>query len=992
MTTPKRWQEIDRIFAAALEREPARRAAFLDEVCADDELLRQEVESLLAHDTPESLVGADAVQQATRLLKKKAGELTIKRIGRYQILKTLGAGGMGRVYLGLDEQLNRKVAIKLLSNYNASEAERMRRFVLEAQAAAALNHPNIAHIYEIGEDNGTKFIAMEFVDGETLRARMKAGAFSLEVALDIAIQLASALRAAHAAGIIHRDIKPENLMLRDDGLVKVLDFGIAKFTQAEGMDHIELMETMPGAIIGTAAYMSPEQARGALIDRRSDIWSVGVILYEMAARRIPFRGNTRADIISAVLERQPSPLSAESSTGFEALEQIVTRALNKDREARYQTAGELLTDLKRLKQNLESNGEQKASDSEGSYALAGGALDPPREPQTVSALGASTNEAETTAAPSAGYVVGRQKSYKYLVLVFLFILMVAAGFLGYRSLSSNNRAAPAMPFSEMSISRLTTSGKITHAAISPDGKYVAHVTVDADGQSLWVRQVAAPSSVRIAGPAPTWYVSVTFAPDGDSVYYLALDRDKGDSTLYRVPVLGGPSSMTAYDIGPIDFSRDGRQMAFVWPDRAVSRLIVASADGTNKRTLATRREPEFFRGTWNAPAWSPDGKTIACQVRLIDERGQYETVVGVSVADGSQTPLTSARWNHVGQPTWLADGSGLIVTASESATAPAQVWHIALRSGEVTRITNDLNDYHDLSLTRDSSRLTAVQVNNVSSIWVAPEGDANRAKQIASDSGLIQEMAWTPDERIVYRSNAGGSAEVWVMNADGSNPKQLTTGARASRGLTVSPDGRYIFFASDRAGRFNIWRVDAGGADLKQLTAGEGEFYPQSTPDGRWVVYQRGEVAEPRLWKVPVVGGEPVQVTETRAARPAVSPDGKLIAYHHLDPDAAKSRWRIGVVSSAGGRRLKWFDFPPTVTQKYVRWSPDGQSIAFVNSPGGLSDIWLQPLDGSPPKQLTDFKAEQILAFDWSRDGRSLALVRGGETSDVVLIGNTALK
>jgi Tol biopolymer transport system component len=278
-----------------------------------------------------------------------------------------------------------------------------------------------------------------------------------------------------------------------------------------------------------------------------------------------------------------------------------------------------------------------------------------------------------------------------------------------------------------------------------------------------------------------------------------------------------------------------------------------------------------------------------------------------------------------------------------------------------------------------------VQDHSVSSIWVAPEADAGRARQIASDAGWVQEIAWTPDGRIVYRSNASGSAEVWVMNADGSNSKQLTVDARASRGLTVSPDGRYIFFASDRAGRFNIWRVDVDLGNLKQLTNGEDEFYPHSTPDGRWVVYQRGEI-EPRLWKVPVDGGEPVQLTETRANRPSVSADGKLIAYHYLDPDAHKSRWRIGIVSAEGGPRLKQFDFPPTLTWRVVRWSPDRQSIAYANSPGGLSDLWAQPLDGSQPKQLTYFKAEQILAFDWSRDGRSLAFVRGVETSDIVLI------
>ncbi|MCM3873683.1 MAG: winged helix-turn-helix domain-containing protein [Pyrinomonadaceae bacterium] len=574
---------------------------------------------------------------------------------------------------------------------------------------------------------------------------------------------------------------------------------------------------------------------------------------------------------------------------------------------------------------------------------------------------------------------------RWLGLVVLFFVGTAAAFSLYWIMRQRQSRAATVPFSEMEISRLTTSGKITHAAVSPDGEYIAHVTVDAEGDSLWVRHVGAPTSVRISGPAATEYVSVIFAPDGDSVYYLTLDRDKGDTALYRVPVLGGPSTMAAYDVGPVDFSPDGSQITFIRPDRTVSRLILASSDGTNERTLATRRQPEFFRDDWNAPAWSPDGKTIACQVRLNDERGQYETVIGVSVEDGSQKPLASKRWNYTGQPVWLADGSGLFVTGSESETGPVQVWHAALKSGEVTRITHDLNDYHDLSLPNDSSRLTAVQDHSVSSIWVAPEADAGQMRQIASDAGWISEMAWTPDGRIVYRSNAGGSAEIWVMNADGSSPKQLTTDARATRGLTVSPDGRYIFFASDRAGRFNIWRVDAEGGNLKQLTTGHDEFFPHSTPDGGWVVYQRG-VAEPRLWKVPADGGEPTQLTETRAARPAVSSDGELIAYHYLDPDVEKSRWRIGVVSSKGGARLKQFDFPATMTRRFVRWSPDHQSIVYANNPGGLSDLWAQPLDGSQPKQLTYFKVEQIIAFDWSRDGRSLAFVRGVETSDIVLI------
>jgi Tol biopolymer transport system component/DNA-binding winged helix-turn-helix (wHTH) protein len=577
----------------------------------------------------------------------------------------------------------------------------------------------------------------------------------------------------------------------------------------------------------------------------------------------------------------------------------------------------------------------------------------------------------------------------YRLAVAVLLVVGAATVSGVYWLGSqrqaDHRRAGVVPFGEMNISRLTTSGKTRHAVISPDGEYVAHVTEDAEGNSLWVRHVAAPTSLRVAGPAATEYVSVTFAPDGGSVYYLTLDRDKGKTKLFRVPVLGGPSTMAAFDVGPIGFSPDAKRITFIRGHDDTSRLFVANADGTNERALAERHQPDFFRVDWNAPAWSPDGKTIACQVKLNDERGQYESVVGVSVEDGSQRPLTSKRWNYTGQPAWLADGSGLLVTADEGATASVQVWHVALNSGEATRVTNDLNNYYDLSLARDSGRLAVVQEHSVSSIWVAPDADATRAKQITSDSGRIQELAWTPDGRIVYRSNEGGRADIWVMDADGSNPKQLTTGARASPGLSVSPDGRFIFFASDRAGRFNIWRVDADGANLKQLTSGDDELFPQPTPDGEWVVFQRG-VVDGRLWKVSADGGEPIQLTETRAVRPAVSPDGKMIAYHYLDSSLDGSRWGIGIVSSAGGPRLKRFDFPPTVAWRFVRWSPDSQSIAYVNTTGGFSDIWAQPLDASPPKQLTHFKAEKIIAFDWSSDARTFAFVRGVETSDVILI------
>ena len=586
-------------------------------------------------------------------------------------------------------------------------------------------------------------------------------------------------------------------------------------------------------------------------------------------------------------------------------------------------------------------------------------------------------------------IISARRSNRVLLVAALLIAGAVSAFGIYWLIAQRhaNTRTIAQPFNSMDISRVTTSGEVTHSAISPNGKYVANVVKDPDGNSLWLKQVGVPSNVQLAGPAVTEYLSVAFAPDSNSIYYIVLDHDKGVSSLYSVPTLGGPTTKLADDIYPIGFSPDGRQIAFFRMRQSESTLVIANADGSNQRVIATRRKPDIFEVEWNAPAWSPDGKTIACPTRLSDEHGYFETITGVNPSDGMQVSLTSARWNYVGQPVWLPNGSGLLLTASDyEGTSPWQVWHISLPGGGVDRITHDLNDYHDLTLTRDANHLAAVQVQAVSNIWVASGSDGLSPKQISSEIGSIEMLAWTPDGRLVYRSIAGGNgSDVWIMNADGSNAKQLTVGARTSRGLDVTPDGRHIIFVSDRSGQFHLWRVDTDGGNLRQLTARDGEFYPQCSSDGQWVVFQSGEV-DPRLWKVRIEGGEPTQLTKTRAMRPAVSPDGQLIAYSYLDLDLNPARWGIGIISSEGGRRLQRFDFPPTVVYRTIRWSPDGKSIAFPNSSKGRADVWVQPLDGSPAKQLTKFKAEDILAFDWSPDGRLLAFVRNVETSDVVLI------
>jgi len=355
--TPERWQQVKEIFQSALQHEPGQRSVFLSNACGGDESLRQEVESLItSHYKDGSFIDSPAYEAAAAMLETeqqlKAGQM----IGHYEILSTLGKGGMGEVYLARDTRLDRKVALKFLPPDLIKDDERVRRFAQEARAASSLNHPNILTIHEIGGVGGRRFIATEFVAGETLRERIAGGPMKLADALNTGEQVASALAEAHAAGIIHRDIKPENIMLRRDGIVKVLDFGLAKLTEQKESGPEDstraLVKTSAGDVMGTVTYMSPEQARGLPVDARSDTWSLGVVLYEMMSGRAPFAGATTSDIIAAILEREPRSLTSISSDIPDALEWIVNKALTKDRDDRYQTARELLTDLRRLKQRL----------------------------------------------------------------------------------------------------------------------------------------------------------------------------------------------------------------------------------------------------------------------------------------------------------------------------------------------------------------------------------------------------------------------------------------------------------------------------------------------------------------------------------------------------------------------------------------------------------------------------------------------------------------
>lgn len=599
----------------------------------------------------------------------------------------------------------------------------------------------------------------------------------------------------------------------------------------------------------------------------------------------------------------------------------------------------------------------------------------------------------------------RSKWLSPLVVVVLAAGLVGIGFGIYKfSTSGQSVSSRSVPFLGSDITRLTTTGKSKLATISPDGRYIGHITAGADGDTLFVRQIAVANDTRIAGPAQASFVWVTFSPDGNFVYYLSLERDKGDTELFRVPVLGGPIVKVGHNVGAPAFSPDGTRLAYMMMKSGETRLIVATVDGMgdslnfvrqepdflmpNERKLASRLEPDYLNAFWYAPAWSPDGRSLAFPVSQGDEKGRYETVLAVDVETGVERKLTDQRWQQAGQPRWLTDG--LVVTASETSTGPQQIWHISLPDERTSRITRDLNNYQNLSLSSDENTLAVIQDHSVSNIWTT-DGNGADAKQIISEAGRFNEIIWLPGGRIAYTSNAGGSSDIWTMNADGSNVRQLTMGANARLGLAASADEKQIIFAAERDGKYNLWRIGIDGSELTRLTNGDGEYYPQCTPDGLWIVYQSGG-NYPTLWKMPTGGGEAIQMTKTTASRASLSPDGKFAAYHYLDSSLKPSKWGIGIISLEDGKRIKRFDFSPTVVERLVKWTRDGKGIAFLNSPNGVPNIWIQPLDGGTPKPITNFPSDNIIAFNWNADGTQLAVIRGVETSDVLLINRSYAK
>ena len=884
---------------------------------------------------------------------------------------------MGVVYRAEDTRLGRPVALKFLPENTSQDSLAIERFRREARTASALNHPNICTIYDVGELHGRPFIAMELLQGQTLKHRMLKKSLPVSEVLDIGIQIAEGLDAAHAKGVVHRDIKPANIFLVDRGPAKILDFGLAKLTayrqpatnavsESSIPTEVYFLDddtlTSSGASMGTVYYMSPEQARGEELDARADLFSLGVVLYEMATGKLPFSGRAVAMVFDSILHSQATPAMQLNPQLPAALEHILAKSLEKEAVLRYQSAAEFRADLKRLRRDL----DRAVADA-----------------SSLSAPRISTQQGDISS--DSAVIASLVKRHRRTIITWSAAALFLAAILvyGLSRLGSHVSAPPA----SLEITRVTGSGAVQQADISPDGKYLAYVRQQAGKQSLWLKQLSTDSEVQIASLQGDVCVGLAFSPDGSYVNFVRQPRMTFAGDLYQVPALGGtPRKMLAGISGPPAFSPDGQRVGFVRNTLDTRGLVTASLDGSTERVLVSLKPPEQIY-PFHA-VWSPDGKTIAFS-RVTPQW----ILTTVSAEGGPPQPVPDARWDFIRDLAWLPASSDLVVAgvpqgAPKSATD--QLYEVPSEGGGTRQITHDLSSYVSVRVSADAKSLLALQEQIISTIQVAIPGKETEARSLSAGNqnrdGYIG-VAWTPEGSIVYRSLANQRYDLWEMGGDGANAHPLTSNnaSLAAMEPAVSPHGDFLTFTQEDSNRHaNIWRMDRDGGNPKPLTVGRNNFRPAVSPDGQWVVFTSEQGGHSVLMKLPSTGGTPIQLTDYNSFFPAVSPDGKWIACWYFSGQDQPAQ--LAIIPFAGGQPSKVFTLPAT-SGGNIHWTPDGRSVAFLIRGDGAVNVWTQPVAGGPPKQVTHFTSENIFYFDWFRDGR-LALSRGTEPIDAVLIKN----
>jgi len=966
---PQRWAQIEELFHRVCECDPSQRTRLLEEACDDDLELRRTVEALLASGEG----AADDLQAAVHGgLDAVAFPLMGETISHYRILAGIDTGGMGSVYRAEDLKLGRKVALKFLAEEFARDPAALGRFEREARAASALEHPNICSIYEFGEHAGQPFLAMQLLEGHTLReliARNSHAPFAIRELLNLALQIAGALDAAHRHGIVHRDIKPANIFITTQGQAKLLDFGLAKpsyeqIAEAEPQSPVgsfakecehggllrplstpEAFLSRTGVAIGTSAYMSPEQARGEKLDARTDIFSFGLVLYEMATGQRAFQGATEPILHDVIFRQIPAPVRRLNPALPARLDAIIGKALERDRDSRYQTAADLRADLEAV--NQASEGQSRSRNPLF------------REPGRTMTIAGGTGIA---------------------------VALLAAGYVALHSLNPHPRRLHA---ETMQVQPLTDSGRVENVAISRDGRYVAYAQRERGGVGLWVRPVADRNAVQVLPPGEgTAYEGLSFSPSGETLYFVRPDpSDPGFHYLYAMPTGGGPARRLVKDIdSPVSFSPDGHSFVYTRgiPSRNAVEVRIASVDGSTNRLLAT--VPNTYAGFQPGATWSPDGRTIAVPLQHFGGAPRY-ALYTVDVTSGRVAQLKPSP-SFIGRALWLPEGDSFLTVLGDRQKR-GQLWSVSYPQAVPVRLTNDSSDYDPRpDLAGSASALATIVRTERKSLWSVPAAEPSRPQQLAELTQGLDGVREAPDGRLL----AIGGGSLWAFTADGRQREKFTELEIVSWWPTVC--GRFVVVVAAHDGATELLRFDADGSGLTRLAVSRtSEFNGTAcSPDGKYVYYvDMGE--RQTLWRVATEGGEPREIApilgDGVGGRMSFSPDGSTLAYPYEEFTPAPAV-KLAILPADGGPPLQLInltDLEGTATNFFwTLLSRDGKNLQYILTEDGTSNIWEQPLAGGERRQLTHFTTGRIVDFSWSRDGSRLLVLQGEVSSDAVLL------